>query len=216
MRHRAAMCVFSLLSVFVFLATACAETELPVANGDFELLPEGVTAEDALGKLPFGWVVTGGGTHWEIGLSDLVAFDGKHSLRVHVFGQGGGVHVSSKPIPVEPGKMYAVLVNVYNRFEAPLYTNGVHVYLEFWREDGWWGSDDYWSQENWEQGARGAWTANRRVGVAWKPSDRFDAWHQVVVTAVAPADARYATIALWTASRNMDSFVDGIRFAELD
>lgn len=212
-------CVIWVLSAIV-LTLACAgvgaETELPVFNGDFELLPAQVSAAEALGQMPFGWVVTGGGNHWEIGLSDARAFDGEFSLRVHVFSEGGGVHVSSKPIPVEPGKTYAVLAHVYNHFESPLYTDGVLVYLEFWPESGWWGSYDYWSDKNWESGSRGAWSGNNRIGVAWTPSGRFDQWQQVVISGVAPANAKYATISFWTARRTMDAFVDGIRFAEVD
>lgn len=216
MRHIHRISLLTVVFILLLLASVCAETELPVFNGDFEVLPEGVTVDESLGRLPLGWVVTGGGTHWQIGLSDLRSFDGDYSLRVHVSGEGGGVHVSSKPIPVEPGQEYAVLANVYNYFASPLYTNGVHIYLEFWPEAGWWGTYDYWSNENWKQGARAAWSGNTRVGVAWKPSARFDEWHQVVVSGVAPANAKYATISLWTASRTMDAFVDGIRFAVVE
>lgn len=207
----------TLLALSAMGGAVWAETEIEVFNGGFELLPPGVSAEQALGKVPYGWAATSPGGSWQVGLSQEKVLSGTYSVNITVDASQGGILVSSKPIPVEPGKTYAALWNVYNVHQPPTYQEGIHLYLEFWPEGGWWGDEDYWSAASWEQSRPAPWSTRSRVGVFWEgKAQTFDQWFQVVVAGQAPQDAKYATLSLWTANRTMKVYVDDVRFAVLD
>lgn len=217
MRRKGLTLVIMLLALSAMSMAAWAETEVEVFNAGFEVLPPGVSAEEALGKVPYGWAMTRPAGTYQVGLTDEKAKSGQYSLKVDVEGSQGGIHISSKPIPVEPGKTYAALWNVFNVNEPPTYQEAIHLYMEFWGGEGWWRDVDYWSEDAWEEDLPSRWGGATRVGVFWEgKAQTFDEWFDVVVVGQAPADAKYVTVSLWTAARVMKAYVDDIRLAILD
>lgn len=184
--------------------------DLALFFSDFERIPEGVSEEDALQMSPFGWIASGNAENWSVKLSKDVAYEGTYSMLVLVDpGTTNGIHISSRPIPVEEGTEYKATAMMYNVADEP-YGRRTDLYLEFWGENGWWGSNDYWSFEYWQTQGRGAWgTKDRLHHVA--TSGTLGEWVEVTTTAVAPPGAKYATISFWTSSRVLKSYIDNVR-----
>lgn len=210
--------LLALMILALASAYGAAETELILTNSGFEELAPGATWESALSKSPFGWVITypAGSTAWEIGLTDERVLTGDYALKIATHAPEGGILVSSQPLAIEGDKSYAVLANVYNVEEAPLYRHGINMYIQFWGENTWWKSQDYWSQESWEKQVRGAWNGGLRLGFAFITSQKFGEWDELILIADAPEGTKYMTVDFWTANRTMQTYVDDIRVAVLD
>ncbi len=214
---RSTLVIITLVLCLTVFGTALAEQEIPVFNGGFEVLPEGVDVKEALGKVPFGWCVFADvDDFWSVELTDEKAKSGKYSAKITLTEAKSGVLLTSKPIEITPGKTYAALWNIFNLYEEPSYVNPIHLYLEFWPEGGWWKDTDYWSLESWREGLIGPWGSSKRVGVQWKSSEKFGEWEEHVIMGTAPANAKYVTISLWVPRRTLKSYVDDVRLALID
>jgi hypothetical protein len=204
----------------VFMAWAIvahAQEEIPVFNGSFEVLPEGVQPEEALGKMPYGWSASLGSLEvTEAVLSDEKAYEGKYSLKISV-SEPATILTASRPIPIEPGQTYAAMWRIYNVRDLPVYASHLHVYMEFWGSDGgWWGDTDYWSRESWEAQRRGSWSTSKRLSTTWTTSREFGQWEDVLVIAQAPENATHVTLSLWVPRKTLISYVDDVQFGLLD
>jgi hypothetical protein len=197
-------------------ATARAETPIAIFNGSFESLPPGISADDALGKLPWGWCPTLSPGSAAAVLSDERVFEGRYALKVEVDPAATAL-TSSKPIPIEGGKTYAALWRIYNVGNLPAGSNQIHCYMEFWGAvGGWWQDNDYWSEEAWEGQVLGNWSNSRRIGVYWLPSRQYDQWEDVVVIGPAPEEATHVTLSLWVPRKTLTSYIDDIQLAMID
>ncbi len=213
-----------LLVTVILLTTSLGATfaaEIPVFNGGFEDLPDGVSPEDAMGKLPYGWRINMKAgvpeTDWSVLLSDENPLNGKYSLKITRTtttlpdGSDYSIMIHSKPIPVEPGRSYAALMNVFVTKELG---GTLHLYLEFWSDEGWWNGKDFWSEEVWANQTTGSYSATKRVAVPFARSGKYNTWEEVFVEGVAPENAKYVTIGLYSPSRSkVKCYVDDVRFA---
>lgn len=214
---RKSILILGVLVASVFVWPALAETELPVFNGNFEILPEGVEASEAFGKIPLGWAVWHPQEHdrFSVGLTDELVYEGRYAVKV-VNDEATGLFITTKPFAIEPGKTYAALVHLYNASEPPLYQDVLHVYIEFWKDDGWWGSQDYWSEEAWQTQPRSPWNVGNRVAQVQLVPKGHNEWEEVFVMGTAPRDAQYMTISFWSAHRRLKTYIDDLRVAALD
>lgn len=218
MRYRVLFLTLGFLLIISMNVTFAA-TEVPVFNGNFEAKPPIGDFSEALGLVPFGWVIATGPSdpsdtsNWSVGLSDEMAYDGDYSLRVLTTDRVGSILIASKPLPVEGGKTYALQAHIYNTVEPQ---GRLMVYLEFWDENGWWGDTDYWSEDRWQGQERGRWRQAVRLHERNVQSTEFNTWQEMFLTTEAPSNAKYLTVSVWTANRVMKSYIDGIRVAEID
>lgn len=190
-----------LLCLFFSLLSFAAE--VPVPNGDFEELPEGVSEADALGKLPHMWDATyNTGFGHSVSLSNEKVYDGKYSMKIVDNSPENGVLAISYPIPIEPGKEYMALANVYNTPDSPA---TLHLYIEFW------------SEHQWDPSDLTGWNRRNRVGVKFIASQKKGQWEEVILTGVAPEEANFLTITLVGGNAPVIvSYVDGIRLGVRD
>ncbi|HHT25855.1 MAG TPA: hypothetical protein GXZ82_01220 [Firmicutes bacterium] len=194
--------------------------DLAVFNGDFELLPEGVTAEEALGKTPYGWSAsiatapTIPDGHISASLTDAKVFSGKFAVRLYT-NDAASILLSSRPIPIQGGLTYAALFRIFDVDD--LATNHTQAYMEFWADDqGWWGHRDFWSEESWREQTPGGWGTSKRLSAVWAAAKSFNTWEEVIVMADAPANAKYVTLSLWIPRRPMHTYIDEIQLAVVE
>lgn len=188
------------------LSAVSMAAEIPLANFDFEEFAEEVTAEEALGKLPYMWDLYADPNldYWYAGLTNEKALSGEYSILIMDTSSEKGLMVRSYPVEAIPGKDYMALVNIFNVQEAP-FKDTLQVYMEFWSEHGW------------NPESRTEWDRSKRVGVTWGGSKTFGEWEEFMLVGTAPEDAKYVTVGLYGHNAAIvKAYVDVVRLGVRD
>ncbi|MBP1990539.1 S-layer homology domain-containing protein [Paenibacillus eucommiae] len=105
-------------------------------------------------------------------VSDEEVYEGNYSIKLVDPSPSAQPGLRSSSVPVTPGSAYQASIFAYVNAVAAM----PDMYLEFWDSSG------------------------ARIQVEIKAAEALDAWHELVIQQVAPANAAYATILLYGSS----------------
>jgi hypothetical protein len=204
--------VFGVLLLVLLLVNAVAAAgELPLVNGGFEELADGVTESAAIGKTPYMWAPTGKLTEdglpagWEAVLTNEKVFSGKFAAKIVDPFKNQSVILLSKAIKAEVGKEYTATAKIFH-VDDKAFPNKVTLYIEFWSAEPPWDPDVYSS-----------WDPELRTGFIQVVPEKVGEWETVVAKMVAPENTAYVTVSLYAPySWAAKAYVDDVTLSVAD